>query len=67
MKFHLRGYFSNLLEKKKEKPAGKGDKCKARPRFYGEALTLDEVSEQYAAEQGQKTKQKKGKEDWAQK
>ena len=59
IRLHLRGYFSKLLEKKRERPAGKrGDKCKAKPRFYGEALTLDEVTERYAEEEVQKAKEK---------
>jgi len=33
MRLHLRGYFSNLLEKKREKTVNRGDKCKAKPQF----------------------------------
>lgn len=57
IRLHLRGYFSKLLQKKREKPVKAGDKCKAKPHFYGEALTLDEVKERY--EQAQAEKQRK--------
>ena len=35
MRLHLREHFSNLLEKKREKTVNRGDKCKAKPQFYG--------------------------------
>jgi len=58
MRLHLRGYFSKLLEKKRERPGKRNDKTKAKPRFYGEALTLDEVAERYAQEEASKLQQK---------
>ena len=42
MRLHLWGYFSKLPKR--------NDKTKATSRFYGEALTLDEVAERYAQE-----------------
>ena len=69
MRLHLRGYFSNLLEKKREKTVNRGDKCKAKPQFYGEALTSDEVAERFAEVEAQKaasktTKQKGIQSGW---
>ena len=61
MRFYLRGYFTKLLQKKREKPVGTKSKQKVKPRFYGEALTLDEVAERFAAEEAQKSEQKKSK------
>ena len=58
IRLHLRGYFSKLLQKKRERPTRREDKSKAKPRFYGEALTLDEVTERYAEEEALKAKQK---------
>ena len=42
MRLYLWGYFSKLPKR--------NDKTKATSRFYGEALTLDEVAERYAQE-----------------
>ena len=61
MRFYLRGYFTKLLQKKREKPVGTKSKQKVKPRFYGEALTLDEVAERFAAEEALKSEQKKSK------
>ena len=58
IRLHLRGYFSKLLQKKRERPTRREDKSKTKPRFYGEALTLDEVAERYAEEEALKAKQK---------
>ena len=58
IRLHLRGYFSKLLQKKRERPTRREDKSKAKPRFYGEALTLDEVTERYAEEEALMAKQK---------
>ena len=54
IRVHLRGYFTKILEKKREKSAKRGDKCKARLQFYGEALSLDEVTERYEQAQAEK-------------
>ena len=54
IRLHLRGYFSNLLHKNKPQKSKASDKQKAKPRFYGEALTLDEVYERVSEEQKQK-------------
>ena len=54
LRLHLRGYFTKLLEKKRERPAKRRDKTKTKPRFYGEALTLDEVAERYAEAESEK-------------
>ena len=53
-------YFSKLLQKKREKPVKAGDKCKAKPQFYGETLTLDEVKERYEQAQAEKQQTQKG-------
>ena len=58
IRLHLRGYFSKLLQKKRERPTRREDKSKTKPHFYGEALTLDEVTEMYAEEEALKAKQK---------
>ena len=60
IRLHLRGYFSKLLQKKREKPVKAGDKCKAKPQFYGEALTLDEVKERYEQALAEKHQKQKG-------
>ena len=60
IRLHLHGYFSKLLQKKWEKPVKAGDKSKAKPQFYGEVLTLNEVKERYY-EQAQAEKQQKQK------
>ena len=57
IRLHVCGYFSKLLQKR-ERPTRREDKSKAKPRFYGEALTLDEVTERYAEEEALKTKQR---------
>ena len=57
IRLHLRGYFSKFLQKR-ERPTRREDKSKTKPRFYGEALTLDEVTERYAEEEALKEKQK---------
>ena len=54
IRLHLRGYFSSLLQKNKPQKGQAADKRKAKPRFYGEALTLDEVYERVSEEQRQK-------------
>jgi len=58
MRLHPCGYFSNLLEKKREKTVNRGDKCTAKPQFYGEALTSDEVAERFAEVEAQKAASK---------
>ena len=35
-----------------------GDKCKAKPQFYGEALTLDEMKDRYEQVQAKRQKQR---------
>ena len=57
---HLRGYFADLLQKKK-KYTKQIDRRKVKPRFYGEALTADEVYERMVEEEHQKEKTKKAK------
>ena len=58
IRLHLRGYFSKLLQKKRERPTRREDKSKAKPCFYSEALTLDEVTEEEALKAKQKGKKK---------
>ena len=61
MTLHLHGYFTKLLEKTRERPVKRGDKSKARPCFYGEALNLDEVTERFTEAEAQKASLKKAK------
>ena len=43
IRLHLRGYFTNVLQKNKQTRSRPIDKRKVKPQFYGEALTVDEV------------------------
>ena len=52
IRLHLQGYFSQLLQKNKQRKCGPTDKRKTTPRFYGEALTLDEVFERVGERKG---------------
>jgi hypothetical protein len=60
IRLHLRGYFADLLQKKKE-CTKQTDRRKLKPRFYGEALTADEIYERMLEEEHQKEKTKKAK------
>ena len=50
IRLHLRGYFTKVLQKNRQHRDRQVDKCKVRPKFYGEALTLDEVHDRIVAE-----------------
>ena len=50
----LMGYFSWLLQKNKENKSRPADKRKVKPRFYGEALTVDDVYQRLAEEEREK-------------
>ena len=63
VRLQLTGYFSQLIKKNKENTTkARPDKCKVKPRFYGEALTLDEVYERLREEEREKEEQKKQEE-----
>ena len=64
VRLQLTGYFSQLIKKNKENTTkARPDKRKVKPRFYGEALTLDEVYERLREEEREKEEQKKQKEE----
>ena len=64
VRLHLRGYFTEVLQKNRQQRTRQMDKRKVRPKFYGEALTLDEVHERLLMEEEEKkaAKQKKQEE-----
>ena len=58
IRFQLRGYFAQLLQAKK--PSSKStDKRKVKPKFYGEALTTDDVFQRFEEEETRKEEEKK--------
>lgn len=61
IRLHLRGYFSQLLQKNRERSTHPADKRKVKPRFYGEALTVDEIYERLVEEARLKEQTKKQK------
>lgn len=64
IRFHLRGYFSKLLQKNKQHWGCRADKRKTKTHFYGEALTLDEVYERVVQEKEERSRSKlRGKAD----
>ena len=54
IRLHLRGYFTKVLQKNRQHRDRQVDKRKVRPKFYGEALTLDEVHDRIVAEKEEK-------------
>ena len=55
VRLHLCGYFSKLLKDNKPcKRGGSASKQKTKPRFYGEALTSDEIYERTEKEEREK-------------
>ena len=56
IRLELRCYFSQLLKKNREKQSHPTDRHKVKPRFYGEALTLDDVFERLLEEEETKKK-----------
>ena len=55
IRLYLRGYFSKLLKDNKPcRHGGPASKYKTKPRFYGEALTLDDVYERMEEEEREK-------------
>ena len=54
----LRGYFAKVLAAKK-KPDTKNDKRKIKPKFYGEALTTDEVFQKLEEAEAEKEQKRK--------
>ena len=52
IRLELKGYFSKLLQKKQAHKAV--DKQKVKPKFYGEAVTLDEVYDRLVDEEVKK-------------
>lgn len=64
IRLHLRGYFSQLIHKNKQSRCqqDKAGKRRIKPKFYGEALTTDEIYDRIAAEeQNKKTSKDKAK------
>ena len=61
IRLRLMGYFSRLLQKNKENKSRPTDKRKVKPRFYGEALTVDDVYQQLAEEEREKEETRKRK------
>ena len=60
IRFQLRGYFAQLLQAKK--PSSKStDKRKVKPKFYGEALTTDDVFQRFEEEETRKEEEKKAR------
>ena len=59
IRLELKGYFSNLLQKKQAHKAV--DKQKVKPKFYGEAVTLDKVYDRLVDEEEAKKKEKEEK------
>ena len=57
IRLHLKGYFTQLLQK--NKPVRRpGNKQKQKPKYYGEALTMDDFYERIA-EDNRKTEEEK--------
>ena len=54
VRLYLRGYFTKVLQKNRQHRDRQVDKRKVRPKFYGEALTLDEVHDRIVAEKKEK-------------
>ena len=65
IRLYLKGYFAQLLQRKKSK-AVSTEKSRVKPRFYGEALTVDEVYERMAAEEHEKKGKKAKGQAWLQ-
>ena len=61
IRIHLRGYFTKLLQKNKQKRSQRVDQRKVKPHFYGEALTVDEVYERMVAEEEEKKREAESK------
>ena len=60
IRFQLRGYFAQLLQAKE--PGSKStDKWKVKPKFYGEALTTDDVFQRFEEEETRKEEEKKAR------
>ena len=58
IRLHLRGYFAHLLQKNKLGRKRTENKQKLKPKFYGEALTLDEFYSKITEEEEKATKLK---------
>ena len=63
VRLHLRGYFTEVLQKNRQQRTRQMDKRKVRPKFYGEALTLDEVHERLLMEEEKKAAKQKKQEE----
>ena len=59
IRLHLRGYFSQLLQKNKLGRRHTTNKQKLKPKFYGEALTLDEFFNKISEEEEKAAEVKK--------
>ena len=54
IRMHLKGYFTKVLQKNRQARNPKVDKRKVKPKFYGEALTADDVYERMLQEEEEK-------------
>ena len=54
IRLYLKGYFTKVLQQNKQAKSRKVDKRRVKPRFYGEALTTDDVYERVLAEEAAK-------------
>ena len=63
IRLHLKGYFTQLLQKNKQGRKRVVNKQKHKPQFYGEALTMDDFYEKIGEAERKKQEEEKKKND----